>query len=241
MKPDVIERLLLDRALGRLDPDVDALLADYLANDASAATQAREFQDVVHLATRGRSSTRARYRAAQSNPSTHLASSRRTGAGPRRLVCDRRGHHRVGASRQPPSRGQLGLARAIGPKRIDTVTSSECPREKQDRVPPILVEPTVILAGLGIHRRRQRKGDGEMNLGKWFSQRFLLVVSVLLVLCAGCDPTDWVCWAPDGEHAFVQGADNNTFLIDRTGKIIGNAPTRAPGFPTRGGWLPFTR
>jgi anti-sigma factor RsiW len=50
MKPDVIERLLMDRALGRLDPDVDALLADYLANDASAASQARELQDVVHLA-----------------------------------------------------------------------------------------------------------------------------------------------------------------------------------------------
>jgi anti-sigma factor RsiW len=50
MKPDVIERLLLDRALGRLDPDTDALLADYLASDASAATQARELQDVVYLA-----------------------------------------------------------------------------------------------------------------------------------------------------------------------------------------------
>ena len=50
MKPDVMERLLLDRALGRLDPDVDALLADYLVNDASAATKARELQDVVHLA-----------------------------------------------------------------------------------------------------------------------------------------------------------------------------------------------
>jgi hypothetical protein len=51
MKSDVIERLLLDRALGRLDPDVDALLVDYLASDVSAATQARELQDVVHLAT----------------------------------------------------------------------------------------------------------------------------------------------------------------------------------------------
>jgi anti-sigma factor RsiW len=51
MKPDVIERLLLDHALGRLDPDVSALLADYLAGDASAATRAREFQDVVHLAS----------------------------------------------------------------------------------------------------------------------------------------------------------------------------------------------
>lgn len=51
MKPDVIERLLMDRALGRFEPDVDALLADYLASDTSAATRARELQDVVHLAS----------------------------------------------------------------------------------------------------------------------------------------------------------------------------------------------
>ena len=52
MKPDVIERLLLDRALGRLDPNVDALLARLPGQRRSAAaTQARELQDVVHLAT----------------------------------------------------------------------------------------------------------------------------------------------------------------------------------------------
>ena len=51
MTPDIMERLLLDRALGRLDPDVNALLADHLANDTSAATRARELQDVVHLAS----------------------------------------------------------------------------------------------------------------------------------------------------------------------------------------------
>jgi len=73
-----------------------------------------------------------------------------------------------------------------------------------------------------------------MNLGTLFSQRFLLAASGLLVLCTGCDPTDWICWAPDGEHAIVQGADNNTFLIDRTGKIIGNA------FDAKA-WLPDSR
>ena len=51
MKPDVMERLLIDRALGRLDPDVDALVADYLANDPASAAQARELHDVVDLAT----------------------------------------------------------------------------------------------------------------------------------------------------------------------------------------------
>jgi hypothetical protein len=73
-----------------------------------------------------------------------------------------------------------------------------------------------------------------MNRRKWLSQRFLLTIFSLLVLCAGCDPTDWVYWAPDGEHAFVQGADNNTFLIDRTGKIVGKATDARA-------WLPDSR
>lgn len=51
MKPDILERLLMDRALKRLDPDTEVLLADYLANDPAAATQARELQETVHLAT----------------------------------------------------------------------------------------------------------------------------------------------------------------------------------------------
>jgi hypothetical protein len=72
-----------------------------------------------------------------------------------------------------------------------------------------------------------------MNSRKLLSQRLLLAISGLLVLCAGCDPTDWVCWAPDGEHAFVQGADG-TWLIDRTGKILGNAADAKA-------WLPDSR
>jgi anti-sigma factor RsiW len=51
MKPDILERLLMDRALKRLDPDTEVLLADYLANDPAAATQARELQETVQLAT----------------------------------------------------------------------------------------------------------------------------------------------------------------------------------------------
>jgi len=51
MKPEILERLLMDRALGRLDPDAEVLLADYLANDPAAATQARELQETVRLAT----------------------------------------------------------------------------------------------------------------------------------------------------------------------------------------------
>jgi len=51
MKPDILERLLMDRALGRLDPDTEVLLADYLANDPAAEARARELQETVHLAT----------------------------------------------------------------------------------------------------------------------------------------------------------------------------------------------
>ena len=51
MKPDILERLLMDRALGRLDPDAEVLLAGYLANDPAAATQARELHETVSLAT----------------------------------------------------------------------------------------------------------------------------------------------------------------------------------------------
>ena len=51
MKPHVLERLLMDSALGRLDPDVEVLLADRLAGDPAAAAQAKELQSVVSLAT----------------------------------------------------------------------------------------------------------------------------------------------------------------------------------------------
>ncbi len=51
MKPDILERLLMDHALGRLDPDAEVLLTDYLANDPAAATEARELQETVQLAT----------------------------------------------------------------------------------------------------------------------------------------------------------------------------------------------
>lgn len=43
MDAETLERLLMDRALGGLAPDVDALLDAYLAQDPSAAERAREF------------------------------------------------------------------------------------------------------------------------------------------------------------------------------------------------------
>ena len=51
MKSDALERLLMDQSLGHLEPDVEALLADYLANNPAATAQAGELQDVVRLAT----------------------------------------------------------------------------------------------------------------------------------------------------------------------------------------------
>jgi len=52
MTPDVLERLLTDRSLGRLEPDVDTLLADFLADNPAATAQAKELQDVVQMATK---------------------------------------------------------------------------------------------------------------------------------------------------------------------------------------------
>jgi hypothetical protein len=43
MEAEVLERLLMDRALGGLSPDVEALLTAHLAQDADAADRAREF------------------------------------------------------------------------------------------------------------------------------------------------------------------------------------------------------
>jgi len=56
-----------------------------------------------------------------------------------------------------------------------------------------------------------------------FSRRLLSVAfASLLLLTAGCDLHDFIHWAPDGQHAFVQG-DNDTWLIDSSGAILGKA------------------
>lgn len=51
MDREVLERLLMDRALGALAPDVVAVLDAYVAMDAAAAARAREF-DAAALAAR---------------------------------------------------------------------------------------------------------------------------------------------------------------------------------------------
>ena len=56
-----------------------------------------------------------------------------------------------------------------------------------------------------------------------FSKRFLSgAFGSLLLLTAGCDLHDFIHWAPDGQHAFVQGNDG-TWLIDGSGAILGPA------------------
>ena len=67
------------------------------------------------------------------------------------------------------------------------------------------------------------------SLPRWF----LAATGSLLLLCAGCDPKDWVCWAPDGQHAFVRGSDD-TWLVDGSGKILGKATDARA-------WLPDSR
>jgi hypothetical protein len=62
-----------------------------------------------------------------------------------------------------------------------------------------------------------------MTFSRIFHKRFLTgVFSGLLLLTAGCDLHDYIHWAPDGQHAFVQGADG-AWLIDSSGAILGKA------------------
>ena len=49
---EILERLLIDRALGGLPPDVDALLDDYLASDPAAAAEAEKLARTADLAQR---------------------------------------------------------------------------------------------------------------------------------------------------------------------------------------------
>lgn len=52
MNHDVLERLLMDRALGGLPLDVNALLNAYLERDPAAAAKAAKMDETVDLATR---------------------------------------------------------------------------------------------------------------------------------------------------------------------------------------------
>lgn len=52
MKPEMLESLLFDRALGELSPDICALLDAYLAQDAAGAVRAAELSDTLALARR---------------------------------------------------------------------------------------------------------------------------------------------------------------------------------------------
>jgi hypothetical protein len=50
MKQEILERMLMDRSLGVLSPDVDALLSAYLENEPSRAMQAADIEESVALA-----------------------------------------------------------------------------------------------------------------------------------------------------------------------------------------------
>ena len=55
---EILERLLADRALGALDPDVESLLEAYLAHDPDLRKLAHEFGHTVALARRAVEATR---------------------------------------------------------------------------------------------------------------------------------------------------------------------------------------
>jgi len=52
MDSETLERLMLDRALGTLPPDCEALLAAYLASHPESASACREIEQTVDLARR---------------------------------------------------------------------------------------------------------------------------------------------------------------------------------------------
>ena len=52
MDHEMLERLLIDRSLGSLSTETEALLTDYLEYNAVAAALARDFDDTVALAKR---------------------------------------------------------------------------------------------------------------------------------------------------------------------------------------------
>ncbi len=52
MDTETLDRLLMDRALGALPPDVDSLLAAYLEHDVTGAGRAREFAAAATAARR---------------------------------------------------------------------------------------------------------------------------------------------------------------------------------------------
>ena len=51
MKHEALENLLIDRALGQLSPEVEALLSEHLATNPAAAQSAAELAEIVALAT----------------------------------------------------------------------------------------------------------------------------------------------------------------------------------------------
>ena len=51
MNPEALENLLVDRVLGQLSPEVEALLAEHLGTSPHAAQTAAELSEVVALAT----------------------------------------------------------------------------------------------------------------------------------------------------------------------------------------------
>jgi hypothetical protein len=50
MNPEILERLLIDRASGELSPDVVALLAAYVSTDSESASQAAQINETLDLA-----------------------------------------------------------------------------------------------------------------------------------------------------------------------------------------------
>jgi hypothetical protein len=108
------------------------------------------------------------------------------------------------------------------------------------RQPARMAEVTMSRAWLfGIARDLLARYFRAMKLPRpermlFFFQRIALAAGCgFVLLLAGCDPENIICWSPDGARALVFGSDE-TYLVDGEGKIIGIAPDARE-------WMPDSR
>jgi hypothetical protein len=131
MKPDVLERLLMDSALGRLDADVEVLLADYVAGNPAVTTQVQELREVVRSATKV---VRKPVPAAELPSPIHrfvwrhraeqmlaLAASFVVGVGITALVFNANLHRETAVTSRPPTLLGTGTRQALAASKIESL------------------------------------------------------------------------------------------------------------------------
>ncbi len=72
------------------------------------------------------------------------------------------------------------------------------------------------------------------KLHRWLVRKLPVVaLGALTLLFTGCGPEEWIVWAPDGEHAIVDGR-----VVDRAGNLLGDPVEKHESLAA---WLPDSR